>query len=497
MINWDLISNSKIVAISAPGCDRSFLLTSISNYFWEQKVYFWNKGYKNLKLLVQGKILPTEIEIKTDESIIDYANSLTGVLVIQGIGRIATQSDLAYQLENFYFEPKNISLILLDNLISIPANLYPLIQQIQVVIPNVVEIKEFLIEREIEVEGQRLDELAVSFLGLSRGEIDILLKQQLKAEEIIAYKTEKLAKFGLRITPTPDVSEVGGLDLLLRDLNKIKKLFSPTAANLGLRPPKGCLLWGLPGTGKSLVAKMLSSHLGATLISCDWNQLVSSNLAESLQNLQLVLRLVDNSGACVLFFDEFEKAFFGWNSSDGGGVLAKMAGQLLSWLQDHTSPSIMVATINRLDMLPPELVRRFEYIWFFDSKLHNGAMYEIFKLHLAKYFDKLHDQFSDEDWFKIFREYRLCSPAEIATAIKRVADEIFFLDLHQSLTTQILLEHLVTERSNFKPAMEDKVISDALAEISQNADFARPVRGKLRSCTSSEKNQNQVHLTRV
>ncbi len=472
MINWSKIKQAKIVALEAPGCDRPLILAEISARFPEREVYFWNKGYKTINRLVRGQVKSSEQQIDNEREVIEYAYSITGVIVIEGIGRIEPESALAYKLENFYFDSTNASLILIDSIVEIPSNLYPLIPKVDVLIPKVVEIQKFLLSR-----GFSVSSLAASFLGLSFGEIEILLKQEVSQESILAYKTEKLAKKGLKITPNPDVPEVGGLDLLLRDLNKIKKLFSPAAAERGLNPPKGCLLWGLPGTGKSLVAKMLSSYLGATLISCDWNQLVSADLSESRQNLNLVLRLVDNSGACVLFFDEFEKAFFGWNSNSSGGVLSKMAGQLLSWMQDHSSPSIMVATINRLDMLPPELVRRFEYIWFFDSKLHNGAMYEIFRLHLNKHFPGYEEQLSARDWHKLFGEYRMCSPAEIAGAVKRTHDEILYLDLHRNLTPQILLEQMMIERAKFKPAITDKAISNALAEISQNADFARPVRG--------------------
>ena len=299
--------------------------------------------------------------------------------------------------------------------------------------------------------------------------------------ELLAYKTAKLASKGLRITPEADVEAIGGLDLLMRDLNKIKKLFLPEARERGLRPPKGCLLWGLPGTGKSLTAKMLSQILKVPLISCNWNQLVSSNLAESLQNIDLVFQLVDSVGNCVIFFDEFEKAFTGWNSGEGGGVMAKMAGQLLSWMQDHTSPSIMVATINRLDMLPAELIRRFEYIWFFDVNFHNGGMWEIFKVHLDLHFPGYHQQISDNNWYRIFAAYRSCSPAELAGAIRRVHDEIYYQDLHHDLNVETLIRFLIKETENFKPAISDRKISDQLAQIRRTADYARPVQGEDRS----------------
>ena len=132
-------------------------------------------------------------------------------------------------------------------------------------------------------------------------------------------------------------------------------------------------------------------------------------------------------------------------------------------------------------MLPPELIRRFEYVWFFDINLHNGAMYEIFKIHLEIHFPRFHQQFDDEEWYKIFSQYRLCSPDELAKAIKRVHDEIFCLNFHKDLSKEILIEHILKERQNFKPAANDPKISDALAQIRRTADFARPVQGIDRS----------------
>ena len=299
------------------------------------------------------------------------------------------------------------------------------------------------------------------------------------SSSILDYKKNKLAGRGLNVLPEPDVKDIGGLDLLDRDLDKIKQLFSSQASARGLRPPKGCCLWGLPGTGKSLVGKMMSWKLGATLVSCSWNQLLGNDLAESLNNLQYVLDTVDSMGNCVLFFDEFEKAFSGWNSGASGGEGAKMAGMLLSWMQDHTSPVVMLATINHLDMLPPELIRRFEYIWFFDVVLHNGAMHEVFSLHLEKHFPTVYRQIDDSIWYKLFGEYRGCSPAEIAGAVKRVHDELFFRlgSEIDSLSVSDLWQEILAERTRFRPALVNKSTANQLAKIMMEADFARKVRG--------------------
>ena len=484
--NWQQLSQQTITAIKFNLVDRLFLLLEIAKYV-EQDIYFWNSGYEYL----QTVNVEPQLELVTlspsqhlvSERVIKICQELdrSAVFVLEGFGRVEPQ--LSYQLRNFYFRsqsrPNNThQIILVDEIIQIPEALSSLIPILEYKTPDLDEIREILLNAK-----QSAPELIQACVGLSRGEIKILLENQAPTttKRVLDYKTQKLAGRGLRIVPEPDLPDVGGLDLLERDLQKIKKLFTPEAAARGLRPPKGCLLWGLPGTGKSLVSKMMSQKLNATLISCDWNQLLDSDLVLTLANLQYVLDLVDRLGNCVLFFDEFEKAFAGWNSEINGGILTKMAGKLLTWMQEHQSPSIMLATINHLELLPPELIRRFQYIWFFPSELHNGAMWSVFQLHLSKHFPGYHHQFSDSQWRQLFLNYRGCSPAEIAAAVERTHDELFFTNRHFNLDKNVLLAELLAERTRFKPAITNKTTSNALAKILLHADFARPVRSEDRS----------------
>ena len=485
--DWRGLSNQRIAAIKFNLVDRQFLLLEISKYSdQDQTILFWNPGYKFVQELkvenLHISLSPTNFSVNDELDLISVCDQLEkpSLLVVEGIGRINQQ--LSFQLRNFYFANHEHYIILVDEVLQIPLELYSLIPVWELKIPDVREIREYL----LQLLGQ-IDEPALpsACFGLPKGEIKILVSNQTDQSALLKkvtdYKTGKLAGRGLRIVPKPDVEDVGGLDELDRDLQKIKKLFSPEAAARGLRPPKGCLLWGLPGTGKSLVSKMMSTKLNATLICCDWNELLSSDLASSLAKLQYVLDVVDNIGNAILFFDEFEKAFAGWNSELNGGILAKMAGKLLTWMQDHESPSIMLATINHLDMLPPELIRRFEYIWFFPSELHNGAMWDVFKIHLSKHFQDLHQKFTDPQWRQLFLAYRGCSPAEIALAIKRSHDEMFFTNRHLKLEQNVLLEELLAERTRFKPAISNRTTSNQLAKILMEADFARPVRGEDKS----------------
>jgi len=490
--DWDQLSKNSITAIKFNVVDRLYILAKITECFSSEfklpKVLFWNCGYKYFQEVTVSSenqsvnLEPTEYVVEENPIDACYKVDEVSVFIFEGLGRI--DKALNFQLRNFYFKYKtpnvnNKRILIIDEDINIPLELYSLIPRIEFGIPNIPEINGFLSDH-FDISNK--PELSQACFGLPRGEIEILIEKRGNCpdliEQVTQYKTGKLAGRGLRIVPPPDIDGVGGLDLLEQDLQKIKKLFTPEAATRGLRPPKGCCLWGLPGTGKSLVSKMMSAKLNATLISCDWNELLESDLARSLAKLQYVLDVVDNIGNCILFFDEFEKAFAGWNTGSNGGVLAKMAGKLLTWMQDHESPSIMLATINHLDMLPPELIRRFGYIWFFPAEMHEGAMWDVFKLHIEKHFPGFHEFFTDTQWRKIFLTYKGCSPAEIAGAVTRTNDDIFFREAHKDLTPDKLVVDLLNERKNFKPAITNRSTSNALSKILMEADFARPVRGK-------------------
>lgn len=479
--NWSDLPKYKIAAIQFNLIDRSYLILEIAKQYSDpSNIYFWNPSYDYLQKaeIIKNAVNFHNTNYCVEEKITAVGEKISspGILIFEGSGKINPK--LNYELRNYYFQTEaKHQIILIDSTVSIPLELYAMIAVLELGIPD-HEYINLLIEPSTDDSIAR--SLVRACYGLPRGEIELLLKNHLPSkslvENITDFKTHKLAAKGLKIVPKPDVF-AGGLDLLDRDLEKIEKLFTQEAKNRNLRPPKGCCLWGLPGTGKSLVAKMMSIKLNATLIACDWNQLIDNNLTQSLTNLEYVLEVVDGIGNCILFFDEFEKAFAGWNSNSNGGILAKMAGKLLTWMQDHESPSIMLATINHLDMLPPELIRRFNYIWFFPSDMHDGAQWEIFQLHLAKHFPGFHEQLTDTQWRTLFTHYRGCSPAEIAGAVERSHHEIFHKELHHDLTPEILLEELYAERTKFKPAATNKTISNALAKILMEADFARPVRG--------------------
>jgi SpoVK/Ycf46/Vps4 family AAA+-type ATPase len=162
---------------------------------------------------------------------------------------------------------------------------------------------------------------------------------------------------------------VGGLDLLKSWLRERRSAFGVRARAYGLPSPKGALLVGVPGGGKSLTAKALASYFEVPLIRCDVGAMRSKFVGDSEANVRRMLQTVESLGRCVLWLDEMEKALAGGSGPQGdGGVAADALGTILSWMQDRTCEAFVLATANDVRALPPELLRkgRFDEVWFVD-----------------------------------------------------------------------------------------------------------------------------------
>jgi ATPase family associated with various cellular activities (AAA) len=162
---------------------------------------------------------------------------------------------------------------------------------------------------------------------------------------------------------------VGGLDNLKAWLTSRRQAYSARARAYGLPAPKGALLIGTPGCGKSLIAKAIATAWGVPLLRVDLGSLKSKFVGESEGNLRKALGVIEAIGRCVIWIDEIEKALQGATSgSADGGVSADALGTILSWMQERTGAAFAIATANGVEGLPPELLRkgRFDDIWFVD-----------------------------------------------------------------------------------------------------------------------------------
>lgn len=175
--------------------------------------------------------------------------------------------------------------------------------------------------------------------------------------------------------PVPGgLDAVGGLDQLKSWLVSRKLAYSKQAREYGLPAPKGALLVGIPGCGKSLTAKAIATAWEVPLLRVDLGALKSKFVGESEANLRKALRTIEAIGRCVVWLDEIEKALAGaTEGAADGGVSADALGAILSWMQDRAGEAFLIATSNDVTRLPPELLRkgRFDELWFVDLPNHS------------------------------------------------------------------------------------------------------------------------------
>lgn len=165
------------------------------------------------------------------------------------------------------------------------------------------------------------------------------------------------------------LAAVGGLENLKAWLGARAAAYTPEARDYGLPAPKGALLVGVPGCGKSLTAKAIATAWGVPLLRLDLGSLRSKFVGESEANLRRALKTIEAIGRCVVWLDEVEKALQGATSgSSDGGVSADALGTILSWMQERPGEAFVIATANDVSSLPPELLRkgRFDEIWWID-----------------------------------------------------------------------------------------------------------------------------------
>jgi len=183
-----------------------------------------------------------------------------------------------------------------------------------------------------------------------------------------------------------DLDQIGGLRRLKFWLEQRRESLSDEAIKFGLEPPRGVLMLGVQGAGKSLAAKAVATAWQRPLLRMDVGALYDKYIGESERRLREALRQAEQMAPIVLWIDEIEKAFASAASqSSDGGLSKRMFGTLLTWMQERTAPVFLIATANDIEALPPELLRkgRFDEIFFVDLP-DLDARRAIFQIHLNR-----------------------------------------------------------------------------------------------------------------
>jgi SpoVK/Ycf46/Vps4 family AAA+-type ATPase len=217
----------------------------------------------------------------------------------------------------------------------------------------------------------------------------LVTKRELDLDIIVAEKRQIIRKSRVLeyYESLENFDYVGGMDLLKDWLNKRALAFSEKARRFGLPEPKGLLLLGVQGAGKSLIAKAVASQWKLPLLRLDMGRVFSELVGSSEQNIRSALQTAESISPSILWLDELEKGLSGTASSNrsDAGTAARVFGSLLTWMQEKVSPVFVIGTSNDISMLPPEMLRkgRFDEIFFVDLPTVEER-HEIFAIHLAK-----------------------------------------------------------------------------------------------------------------
>ena len=300
------------------------------------------------------------------------------------------------------------TVILLSPTLTIPVELEKEISVLDVPLPSFRDLYQLLKEivgvvrrgnkARVELTKEQAENIIKAAQGLTLSEAENAFAKAIANDGVLDQddirlvldeKRQVIRKSGLLefVGVEQQLAHVGGLDELKGWLTGRIGAFGEPARKFGLPAPKGLLLLGVQGCGKSLTAKAVASHWALPLLRLDVGRIFSSLIGSSEENLRKAIRVAESVSPTVLWIDEIEKGLAGSAGAavTDSGVSARVFGALLTWLQEKTAPVFVVATANRIDALPPELLRkgRFDEIFFID--LPSAAeRREIFRIHVAK-----------------------------------------------------------------------------------------------------------------
>ena len=214
------------------------------------------------------------------------------------------------------------------------------------------------------------------------GKINMKDLQVVLEEKVQVIKKTGILEF---IRSDYTIKDIGGLDNLKNWLLKRNNSWSEQAKKYCIPAPKGVLVTGVPGCGKSLTAKAMSTIWGLPLLKLDFGKVFSGLVGSSEENMRRALQTAEAVAPSILWIDEIEKGLSGLGSNGDSGVSSRIFGQFLTWMQEKEAPVFVIATANNISGLPPELLRkgRFDEIFFVDLPTEEERK-EIFKLHLER-----------------------------------------------------------------------------------------------------------------
>ena len=433
------------------------------------------KDYKDKAIYEYRALGAVDFETKVKEENISDLYSFLDTLYSEGIKRnvflliknaeeeMKDAKNIAYIkkiAETRYSSPDyNFTIIVVSEVETVPKELEKFTSILD--IPNMSkdEIEKYILkfskDNNIKVDEKDIGEVAISLKGLTKLEIDHVLNMIIESKNnisisgrdiIIKEKGQIIKKSSILeiIDFKEKIEDIGGLEGLKEWLKSKAQVFRrlDEAKKFGVDTPKGVLLVGMPGCGKSLAAKASARLFNVPLLRLDIGRLLGKYVGESEHNMRVALKTAESISPCILWIDEIEKAFAGINQDGGASDITKrLFGQFLTWLQEKENTVFVVATANDITAFPPEFLRkgRFDEVFFIDFP-NEEERERIFEIHLEKR-GKLTD---DIDINKLAKQTEGYCGADIEEVVKNAVENIFILETEneeeKEISTQDLLE---------------------------------------------------------
>jgi len=345
--------------------------------------------------------------------------------------------------------------------ITIPPELVSLVEFLELPLPDKHRLRQIIDETSATVGKTRtlkrtldpagLDAMANNLCGLTEEEAERATSQAIVTRygvtpetvtDVLEAKKELLRRSGMLefIDASENLASVGGLDHLKRWLAQRRGTWEVAARDFGLEPPRGVIILGVQGCGKSMCARAIAGEWKLPLVKFDTAAIFDKYIGETEKRIQKVFRVAEGLAPCVFWIDELEKIFAGSgpdSASVDAGVSSRILAAFLSWMQDRKAPVFVAATCNNVTVLPPELIRkgRFDELFFVDLPSLVERK-KIFAIHLAR----RKRPPADFDLDRVAAAARGYSGAEIDAAVQTSLYAAFASK--QAVNTQGLLDAL-------------------------------------------------------
>ena len=374
--------------------------------------------------------------------LVEKLNSETpAIFLLKDFNRFLTDLAISRKLRNLSrilkLQPKTIIIVGSD--LNIPRELQDLITILQFQLPTEKEISQeldrLIKSLKITIEPKLFETITRSCQGLSLERIRRVFSKIIATYKIINENSisillieKKMIINQTEILEYCSVNEefynLGGLSNLKEWLKKRKTAFSSQANNYGLPIPRGVLLIGIQGTGKSLTAKIIANNWKLPLLKLDVGKLFGGIVGESESRLRQMISVTETISPCILWIDEIDKAFTNSDNNNDSGTTNRVLGTFISWLSEKTKPVFVIATANTIELLPIEIIRkgRFDEIFFLDLPQKNERE-EIYKIHLKQFRPRSWEKFDSK---KLAEMSVAFSGAEIRQTIIEAMYQAFY-----------------------------------------------------------------------